>query len=67
MQPTTNTAHAFPPRNTIPESLAILKIGRSSLYDRIARGLLRVTKDGARSFISGDELARYLASANEQP
>lgn len=52
----------FPPRNTIPEFCQIAKISRATAYDRVARGLLRVTKDGARTFVTGAELERYLSA-----
>ena len=52
----------FPRRNTITEAVEILKISRALIYVRIKAGQLRVTKDGARTFISGAELERYLAA-----
>jgi hypothetical protein len=51
----------FPPRNTIPEVSQVTRLSRASVYDRIARGLLRVTKDGNRTFVTGAELERYLS------
>lgn len=53
----------FPPRSTIPEFCALAKISRPTAYDRIKRGLLKVVKDGRRTFVSGEELARYLSGA----
>ncbi|MCY1078868.1 helix-turn-helix domain-containing protein [Archangium lansingense] len=49
-----------PARFSIPDSCRITGLGRSALYDRIARGLLCVVKDGHRTFISRAELERYL-------
>lgn len=54
----------FPPRNTIPEVIAALKISRPTVYDRIKRGLLHIVKDGRRSFVTGEELERYLSAAS---
>lgn len=53
----------FPPRNSIREVVAVLKISRPTVYDRIKRGLLHVVKDGGRVFVTGEELERYLAAA----
>lgn len=58
---TCTCGNALPHRNTIEEALAILKVSKPTLYRRIAQGLLKVTKDGARTFISGAELVRYLS------
>jgi len=57
----------FKPRNTIPEACEVTGLARATLYARIKAGLLRVTKDGARTFISGAELERYLAACEAQP
>lgn len=51
-----------PARFSIPEACRITGLGRSALYDRIGRGLLRVVKDGHRTFISRAEIDRYLAA-----
>lgn len=51
-----------PARYSIPQALQITGLGRSALYDRISRGLLRVVKDGHRTFISRSEIERYLKS-----
>lgn len=52
----------FAERNTVKETCAILKLSRSALHKRIKAGLIAITKDGARTFISGAEIARYLAA-----
>ena len=49
-------------RNSITQTCAVLNLSRATLYDRIKRGLIRVTKDGGRTFISGQEIERYLAA-----
>lgn len=59
---TTQAVAAIALRNSIEETCAILKISRPTLYTRIAAGLLKITKDGRRSFVTASELERYLAS-----
>lgn len=54
--------NGFPPRNTVAETLAILKISRPTFYERVKHGQLKITKDGGRTFVSGSEIARYLAA-----
>lgn len=56
----------FPARLSISEALAILKISEDTFHRRVAEGKLAVSKDGRRTFVSGAELERYLASC-EQP
>jgi hypothetical protein len=56
------TAARFKPRNTITEFCEISGLARATVYKRIASGLLRVTKDGARTFVTGAEIERYLAA-----
>lgn len=57
-----NWKERFAERNTIEETTSILKISRATLYERIKAGLISVTKDGARTFITGAEIERYLAA-----
>lgn len=66
MSTTRYTGPQLPHRNTIEESLVILKVSKPTLYRRIAQGLLRVSKDGARTFISGSELVRYMTAAENE-
>lgn len=47
------------PRYRLPEAFALLGISRAHGYSRIAAGLLRVQKDGRRSFVTADEIDRY--------
>lgn len=54
-------AAGLPLRNTIDETCHILKLSRATLYQRIRAGLLQTTKDGARTFVSGAEIERYLS------
>ncbi len=49
-------------RNTVKEAQAILRISHASFYDRVKRGQLRLTKDGKRSFVTRQELQRYLSA-----
>jgi excisionase family DNA binding protein len=49
-----------PARFSILQVCQLTGLGRSALYDRISRGLLRVVKDGHRTFISRAEVERYL-------
>ena len=57
----------LPYRNTVDEALVILKLSKPTLYRRIAEGLIKVTKDGARTFISGAELVRYMTACEVSP
>ncbi len=51
-------------RFEITEAARILRISRAQLYNRIQDGSLRRQKDGARSFITREELERYVESCN---
>lgn len=53
-------------RYSIPQVCQIIGLGRATVYDRITRGLLRVVKDGHRTFISRAELERYLKDCEGQ-
>lgn len=50
-----------PLRHSIEEATALLSVSRSTLYERIGKGLLRAHKDGGRRFVSAAEIQRYLA------
>lgn len=45
-------------RYTIPESGAYLRCSRAHIYKLIARGDLRVLKEGKRVYVPGTEIAR---------
>jgi excisionase family DNA binding protein len=47
-------------RFEITEAAKILRISRSTLYERISSGLISVHKDGRRTFITTFELERYV-------
>lgn len=66
MNDATGSTLQYPDRNAISEALAILKVSRATLYKRIAAGLLKITKDGRRSFVTGAEIARYLAACEAE-
>lgn len=44
----------------IPDAATILSISRTTIYDLIASGDLKPVKIGRRTFISQDELERYV-------
>jgi excisionase family DNA binding protein len=46
----------------IPDAQAQLGIGRSTVYELIAKGDLQTVKIGSRTLISHDELVRYARS-----
>lgn len=48
------------PRYSVPELLDALGFSRSTFYARVKAGLIKLTKDGRRSFVSAEELERYL-------
>jgi excisionase family DNA binding protein len=49
-------------RFDIAEAARILKFSRATLYSRISSGAIRTQKDGRRTYITRDELERYVAS-----
>jgi len=54
---------ALPPlRFDVPEAAQILRMSRAQLYIRIGEGALRAQKDGARTYLTRDELERYVKS-----
>ncbi len=57
-----NVVEALPHlRFEINEAAHILRISRATLYERIRDGQIAVQKDGRRTFITADELQRYVA------
>ncbi|CAG7845786.1 hypothetical protein USB125703_02061 [Pseudoclavibacter triregionum] len=46
----------------IPEAVKISGLSRSTLYNFIAAGELKVTKVGRRSYIADAELKRFIAA-----
>lgn len=49
-------------RYTIAETGELLRLSRSTLYQRVSAGLLRLSHDGSRAFVTKAEIERYLAS-----
>ena len=44
------------PRYSIPHCLILLGIGRKPFYERVRDGRYRITKDGARSYMTHAQL-----------
>jgi excisionase family DNA binding protein len=55
------------PRYPVKEAFDMLGLSNATGYRRVREGLLRIVKDGARSFITAAELERYLAACEGQP
>lgn len=51
-------------RFEIPEAARILRISRATLYERIRDGRIATQKDGRRTFITANELHRYVAPSH---
>jgi predicted DNA-binding transcriptional regulator AlpA len=49
----------------IPRALAVLGIGRSTLYDRVGSGDLRMIKVGGRSLVDMEKALAWLESCPE--
>ena len=47
-------------RFDVSEAAQILRMSRAQLYIRIGEGALRAQKDGARTYLTRDELERYV-------
>ena len=47
-------------RYDLVEVTRILRISRATLYERIRDGRIRTQKDGRRTFITAEELHRYV-------
>jgi len=50
-------------RFDIPEATRILRLSRATLYERIRAGQIKTQKDGRRSYITAEELQRYVAQS----
>ena len=48
----------------IAQVASILRLSRATLYQRIRVGLISVQKDGRRTFVTANELRRYVESKN---
>ena len=49
-------------RFAISEVAQILRLSRATLYERIRDGKIKTQKDGRRSFVTANELQRYVAT-----
>lgn len=49
----------------IPDAAEVLGIGRSTLYELIATGQIKVVKIGRRTLIAQDELERYVSDLGQ--
>jgi hypothetical protein len=56
-----NTGKVFL-RLTIPEAAEALRMSRVQLYKRAKQGLIKIQKDGARSYVTVGELHRYVST-----
>jgi len=54
------TTHQPNLRFEVSEAAQILRMSRALLYNRIHDGSLKPQKDGARTYITGAELERYV-------
>ena len=54
-------------RFDIAEAAQILRMSRAQLYNRICEGTIRPQKDGARTYITRDELEKYVEWCNLAP
>ena len=50
-------------RFDIPEAARILRLSRATLYERIRAGQIATQKDGRRSYVTAEELQRYVAQS----
>ena len=49
-------------RFDITEASRILRMSRATLYERVRLGEIKTQKDGRRSYITAEELRRYVTS-----
>lgn len=49
----------------IPEAAQVLGVSRTTIYELISAGALKPVKIGRRTFISQEELERYVRSLTE--
>jgi len=61
-----DSAQPQPLRYAVDEARAILRMSRAQLYNRIAEGSIRAHKDGARTYVSYQELRRYVVACEER-
>lgn len=52
-------------RYGIAEAARMLRMSRSTLYERIRAGEMRAQRDGRRRYITAGELRRYISEKDE--
>jgi excisionase family DNA binding protein len=50
-------------RFDIPEVARILRLSRATLYERIRAGQILTQKDGRRTYVTAEELQRYVSQS----
>lgn len=55
------------PRYRIDEAFKLLGLARSEGYRRVKEGRLRSQKDGRRSYVTADEIDRYVRDGGAPP
>jgi excisionase family DNA binding protein len=53
------------PRYSVAEASELLGISRALAWQRIKAGKLAVVRDGKRSFVTNEEVARYARESHE--
>jgi len=59
----TDEVKVIGPRNSIKETMELLKLSRTAVWERMKDGRLPFVKDGTRVYVTGDALKRYLLGA----
>ena len=54
------------PLYTIPDTLELLNQSRGTFYKEVDKGAIRITKRGRRSFVSANEIDRYIDEKSSQ-
>ena len=54
------------PLYTIPETLELLNQSRGTFYKEVAKGAIRIVKRGRRSFVTANEIDRYIDEKSSQ-
>ena len=54
------------PLYTIPESLELLNQSRGTFYKEVDKGAIRIIKRGRRSFVTANEIDRYIDEKSSQ-
>ena len=54
------------PLYTIPETLELLNQSRGTFYKEVDKGAIRIIKRGRRSFVTANEIDRYIDEKSSQ-